>query len=460
MRTGTRFLSLSLLALLLFSPIAAAFAASSTTASPTVSPIKHIFIFVEENHTFDNYFGFYPGVNGLANAIPQPDPNSTKPVTPMEITTPTIPKDLCHLPSCAQTDFDGGKMDGFVNGEHSAMTMGYFNPDLIPYYWDYASQYVLMDNWFTPFMGPSLPNHIYLIAGQSGGITTNQVNITYTFPTIVDELDAAHVSWTYYAGEHLFTNGWNPLPASATYMKTHPSLKGLKETTDFPNDIAKANFSSVAWIMPETDQMSEHPPYNVTEGQLQVVSEINEIMKSQYWSSSAIILTWDDYGGWYDSASPPQVDQYGFGFRVPALIISPFAKHGFVDNTLSEHASTLKLIETVFNLPSLGTRDAKASDLMEAFDFSQQPRHPLVMPGAFVPNRYPLQYPNGTLLAPEPRGQPGQELGIVSSSDLEYTGLLIIAVVALEMLLTVAQRPRKPQKDQREAASPAEGRQE
>jgi phospholipase C len=166
-----------------------------------------------------------------------------------------------------------------------------------------------------------------------------------------------------------------------------------------------------------------------------VVDQINMIMKSQYWSSSAIILTWDDYGGWYDHVAPPQVDQYGLGFRVPTLIISPFAKHGFVDHTLSEHASTMKFIETVFHVPSLGTRDAKASDLMEAFNFAQQPRHQLVMPGAFLPNHYPLKFPNGTLLGPAPLGEPGQLVHNDPGADYESAGLLILIVSASVVFL-------------------------
>jgi phospholipase C len=424
--------------------MASAMAAPTGTAADTL-PIKHLFIIVQENHTFDNYFGYYPGVNGLANALPQPDPNSTTPLLPFELPNATgfsyqgpIQKDLCHLQDCAQTDFDHGKMDGFASGENTNTTMGYFNPKFIPYYWDYANQYVLMDNFFSPFMGPSLPNHIYLLAGESGGLTDDNDSFVFDFPTIVNELDAANVSWVYYAGDHSSTNGWNPLPSDIPYLNSHPDLQGLKETTEFPADVAKPNFPSVAWIMPETDALSEHPPYNVTSGELSVVDEINDIMQSQYWSSSAIILTWDDYGGWYDNVSPPQVDQYGFGFRVPALIISPYAKHGYVDNMLSEFASTLKLIERLFNLPSLGTRDAKADDLLEAFDFSQSPRAPLVLPGPFIPNHYPLEYPNGTLFGPLPQGQPGKASPLASPYDLQYSALLVAGTSALIAVMAVA----------------------
>lgn len=451
MRTSRRLTCLILLPLLLVSPIASAYASSSSTSANNI-PIKHVFIIVQENHTFDNYFGYYPGVNGLTDATPQLNPNDSKLVAPFEINTSTIansgPNLLCHLASCAQADYDHGKMDGFLtkSGENMNITMGYFNPDLIPYYWDYASQYVLMDNLYSPFMGPSLPNHMYLLSGASGGVTSNNVSAIVNIPVIVNELDAANVSWTYYAGYYGTTNGWNPLPADRAYLKTHPNLQGLKESTDFPADVAKPGFPSVAWIMPEADDLSEHPPYNVTAGQLTVVNEINDIMKSQYWSSSAIVLTWDDYGGWYDNASPPQVDQYGFGFRVPALIISPFARHGFVDSTLSEFASTLKLIETIFHIPSLGTRDVNASDLLEAFNFNQSPRAPLVLPGPFVPNHYPLEFPNGTVFGPLPQGHPGVPLSTAQTSphDLEYTAILVAGASAVIVVMaTVVVRARR-----------------
>jgi phospholipase C len=439
-----------MLSLLLVSPMASAYASSSTTSGPI--PIKHLFIIVQENHTFDNYFGYYPGVNGLADAKPQLNPNDSKLVAPFEINSSTIPNShanlLCHSASCAQADYDHGKMDAFLteSGENMNVTMGYFNPDLIPYYWDYASQYVLMDNFYSPFMGPSLPNHMYLLSAASGGVTGNNYTETVNIPVIVNELDAANVTWVYYAGFFGTTNGWNPLPADEAYLKTHPNLQGLKDPSEFPTDVSKPGFPSVAWIMPETDEISEHPPYNVTAGELSVVSEINDIMKSQYWSSSAIIMTWDDYGGWYDNASPPQVDQYGFGFRVPALIISPFARHGFVDSKLSEFASTLKLIETLFHVPSMTSRDANASDLLEAFNFDQTPRAPLVFPGPFVANHYPLEYPNGTFFGPLPAGQPGKTLETTAPSpyDMDYALLLVAGtsvVIAAMAGVAIKKRP-------------------
>ena len=197
---------------------------ATTVTSSSTSPIKHIFIFVEENHTFDNLFGTYPGVNGISYAKPQVGTNGT--YSPVELNRATLAKDLCHSSQCARTDFANGTMSGFMRGENSNVTMGYFNPNLIPYYWDYASQYVLMDNYFTSAMTQSLPNHIYMLAGQSGGLLINNSTFKFNFPTIVDELDAAHVSWTYYAGGHATTNGWNPLPSSAKLHEGPPRPLG------------------------------------------------------------------------------------------------------------------------------------------------------------------------------------------------------------------------------------------
>ena len=438
--------------LLLFSPL-------SVVALPLPSsslPIQHIFIIVQENHTFDNYFGTYPGANGIQGAVPQKDPSTNAMVKPFEIFKPVLPKDLCHEASCASAEFDSGKMDGFIATAKSNLTMGYFNPGLIPYYWDYASQYVLMDNYFSAVLGPSLPDHIYLLAPTSGGIMNNTGgNSTWSFPTIADELDAAHISWAYYAGGHSAANGWNPLPSSKTYLANHKGLTNLYEASSFVGNVSKdETFPSVTWLMPQSEQLSEHPPENITAGQMAVVADVNAIMKSPFWKSSAIVITWDDYGGWYDHVAPPQVDKYGFGFRVPALIISPFAKHGFVDHTLSSHSSTLKFIETVFNLPALGARDTNASNLLDAFNFAQQPRHTLILPGAFLPNHYPLKFPNGSVLGPAPQGQAGQMV-TSSGSVVDYllSAALVVGASAVVVLFAGVSRTGKKASENPEAGS-------
>jgi phospholipase C len=376
------------------------------------SPIKQVIVIVEENHTFDNYFGTYPGVNGLnGSTIALPVTISGPSVSkPFHLSNVTVPHDLCHGWDCAHQAYDNGKMDGFVIAAKSNLTMGYFNHHQIPYYWDYASQFVLLDNFYTSIMAQSLPNHLYLVAGQSGSLTTgsrfgtfnftssNIHNGQFEFKSIVDELDANRISWKYYAGGHQSLNNWNPLPAFASFKSNQSRMNNLAEPTKFLGDVASNKLANVVWIMPATDDSSEHAPYDITIGERATVNIINAIMRSEYWSSTAIFVTWDDYGGWYDHVAPPQVDAFGFGFRAPCLIISPYARQGFIDHTQGDFTSFLKFIETVYSLPPLTSRDGLANSLMEAFDFSQHPRSPLLLPGQFIPDRYPLTFLNGTLL--------------------------------------------------------------
>ena len=175
----------------------------------------------------------------------------------------------------------------------------------------------------------------------------------------------------------------------------HPSLRDFSITSNTSSagsntifqDIINPGLANVVWVAGSFD---EHPPENVTLGEHWVVSLVNTIMMSGYWDSTAIFITWDDYGGWYDHVPPPQVDKFGYGFRAPLLVISPYAKKGFIDDTLADHTSILKFIETVFSLPPLAERDRLANNLMEAFDFSQDSRPPMMLPGQFIPDHYPL----------------------------------------------------------------------
>jgi phospholipase C len=404
------------------------------------NPIQHVVVVMKENHTFDNYFGTYPGANGMGGANPLPlKANQSGLVRPFALKSAVLPHDICHGPECALASYDNGKMDGFVYSAGSNLTMGYFDHHQIPYYWDYASQYVLMDNYYSSFLGPSLPNHIYLMEGQAEGVTTNLRQLTLNASNIVDELQASRVSWSYYAQPYF--SGWNPVSAFASVIN-HPAWqKNILDTYLFTLDVKAGRLANVTWIMPRDELMSEHPPQNVTSGQKWTVSIVNSIMESKFWNSTAIFVTWDDYGGWYDHVPPPQVDRYGYGFRVPCLIISPFARHGYIDHTQADHTSTLKFIETIFGLKSLSTRDAQAANLMEAFDFNLLPRAPLVLPGQFVPDHYPLELKSGQIRAITTQSlstsvaavSPGVAVQPVSQRDIIASGVLA-AVAALVLI--------------------------
>ena len=349
-------LFLAPLLLLMLMP-AAAPALAATVSSTSANPIQHVVILFQENHTFDNYFGTFPGANGIRN-----DPSS---VTPYHITTPI--NDLCHSTVCAHTDYNNGKMDSFLQGEGARQTFGYYNQQDIPYYWSLAKNYTLFDNYFTSAMGPSLPNHLYLVAGQDAGVADSVTlhPAALNIHSIADSLSPAQVSWSYYSPYTVGNENALGLLNSVTTNATR--MANLKLSGAFLKDLQDGKMPAVSFIMAD-DGQNEHPPYDLATGEAWSKSIITAIQASPYWPSTVIFLTWDDYGGWYDHVTPPQVDKYGLGFRVPLLMISPFAKQGYIDHTLSDHTSLLKFIERTFGVPAVSQRDAVASDLFDALN--------------------------------------------------------------------------------------------
>jgi len=389
-------------------------------SSSNTIPIEHIIIIVQENHTFDNYFGTFPEANGLNEDIFLPKSlNSSEVVRPFHLSTHKLPHDLYHGWECAHEAYNEGKMDGFVYAVGSDFTLGYYDGSDIPYYWAYASQYVLHDNFFSSVMGPSLPNFLYLLAGQSGSIVNNVAGVTFNFTSIVDELDAKKISWKYYS-----STGRGILTSFSSFKANESRLGNMARSNEFFSDI-KRKLANVVWILPWADEFNESPIHDITAGERWVVSLVNAIMQSKYWKSTAIFITWDDWGGWFDHVPPPQVDKFGYGFRVPLLTISPYAKQGFIDHIVGDHTSILKFVETVFSLPPLTQRDALANNLMEAFDFSQAPRAPFLLPEPqYITEHYPV-----TVQSIEKIEETGFELHleIVVSGAVTVTFLSILA---------------------------------
>jgi kumamolisin len=337
-------------------------------AAPSSSPIKNIVIVFQENHTFDNYFGTFPGAEGTTGknfCLPKTR-GSKSCVSPFHASNLT-PVDMNHNWSSAHADYDGGKMDGFIYSEGSQETMCYYDSGDLPRYWKAAQQYVLCDRYFTSVMSESLPNHLSLVAGTCGGIMDDNAPATIKFPPIFEQLDNAGISWKMYSSTTWFQN--------FEYVQNTPGAKAkFAPPQQIVTDIQNGALPQVSWIIGAAGG-DEHPPQNIQDGQNYVADEIiNGLGGGKYWGSVAIFVTWDCFGGFFDHVTPPQVDKYGYGFRVPCLIISPYAKKGFIDSTANDHTSILKFIETRYGLSPLSTRDAAASDMSEAFDFGQAPR--------------------------------------------------------------------------------------
>lgn len=339
-----------------------------SVAPAPASPISKIVVVLQENHTFDNYFGTYPGADGLTGKnVLLPVARGGPPNAPPTHSSTLTPADLTHNWDSAHTDYDGGKMDGFVYGEGSTGTLTYFDRSDLPRYWAAADRYVLCDRYFTSAMTESAPNHLYLVAGTAGGLENDAVPATLGFPPVFAQLDAEGISWKVYG----FTQWYERF----SYVKETPSARArFAPGSEFASDLAAGRLSDVTWIIgaPGGD---EHPPENVQAGQNSVADEVlNALGASPYWPSAAIFVTWDDYGGFYDHVAPPEVDGFGYGFRVPCLVVSPYAREGYVDHIVNDHTSILRFIEDRYGLAALSSRDAAANGLAEAFDFTSPPR--------------------------------------------------------------------------------------
>jgi phospholipase C len=373
------------------------------SASSSSTPIEHVIIIVKENHTFDNYFGKFPGATGATSG--KLSNGKEIPLTPAP---DSLPFDLGHSHAEALRAFDGGKMDGFdlvENGTYQGYHLGYtqYDETSLPHYWAYAKAFTLCDHYFTSVLGPSFPNHLHTIAAQSGGgfdnpegtlywgcdspkgslmpIVTPQGGTAEVFPcfdfqTAADLLNAKGLMWKMYAPQDQ-TVSVNPFDAIKHIRESAQWTTNVVSTRDFYKDISQGTLPNVSWFIPE-DFFDEHPPLSVSQGEQDTVRLINAVGKSPLWNKTAILLTWDDFGGFYDHVPPLQIDAIGLGFRVPTLVISPFAKPGFICRTQFEHSSLIKFIEVNFELGSLGRRDVKANDMTDCFDFNQKPLSPLL----------------------------------------------------------------------------------
>jgi phospholipase C len=390
---------------------------ASPVAAPTIVdasvfrtrwPIKHVVFLIKENRTFDNMFGTFPGANGTRVGW---DRGVRRPL--VRGTDARTSDDIPHCYPCALTAWDHGKMDGF-NQSESADRWAYtqLHKDQLPNYWHWAKRFVLADNFFASAQGPSFPNHLYTIAAQSGGAHDNPrrddffsnsfgcdapkvekvlvydsegkvkaVPPCFDFLTEGDLLNRAEIPWAYYAATETQRGYiWSAYSAIRRYrMHQWRWDRHMFPVDQVIRDIKLGALPPVTWITPRFE-LSEHPEWNFCYGENWSTQVINAIMRSPMWQSTAIFVTWDDYGGFYDHLPPPQVDDFGFGIRVPMLLLSPYAKRGIVDHHLGEFSSILRFIEDNWGLTQLTHRDRDAFNMSYDFDFAQAPRPPDPLP--------------------------------------------------------------------------------
>ena len=321
------------------------------------NPIQHIIIDLQENRSFDHYYGFAPfaGQFGIPAGYSQPD-GAGGSVAPYHFTSLSTP-DIGHSWTATHREFHGGAMAGFFTTD-GINAMGFYTAQDLPFYYSLHDTSTLCVKYFCSLLGPTWPNRFYTAAGTSGGITTNGIwgYGVFDYPIILDLLDAANVSWKVY------NIGMDSVPFGNTdnvfvfWNRFAKDQRAHRPKQEFFQDLKQDTLPNVSWIIPSFARgWDEHPPADVSVGMGIVQELVDGLRNSSSFASSAYIHTYDEAGGYFDHVAPPQVDAYGLGIRVPTWIISPFAKPGHLEPTVYEHTSTLKFIEAVFNLPTLAS---------------------------------------------------------------------------------------------------------
>mgnify|MGYP001282618427 CR=1 FL=1 len=434
--------------------LAAAPVAQRAVADPGgIQKIKHIVIIMQENRSFDEYFGTYPGADGLATqngqptaCVPDPRDGCVKPYHE----TNDINRGGPHGEKDAIADIDGGRMDGFVANAEGGKArrrcagpydpscagrgrdvMGYKDARDIPNYWAYARYGVLQDRMFEPNASWSLPSHLFMVSEWSALCTSSDPRSCtnalqnpgrfghrgisqpdYAWTDLTYLLHRNHISWAYYLAQGTQPDCaddaaecaaqpqrlkvpeiWNPLPWFDT-VKQDGELGNVQDINNFYREAKAGTLPAVSWIAPN-GYVSEHPPSKTSVGQAYVTNIVNTIMQSPDWNSTAIFLAWDDWGGFYDHVVPPHVDENGYGLRVPGLVISPYARQGYIDHQTLSFDAYAKFIEDDFLAgqridPRTDGRPDPRPDVRESmpqlgnlesdFDFNQAPRAPMILP--------------------------------------------------------------------------------
>ena len=406
-----------------------------TTAAPAlqgIQEIQHVIIIMQENRSFDSYFGVYPGADGIpmSGGVPTvcvPDPLTGQCVAPFvdhQDQNPGAP----HKAADSVTDIDGGKMDGFIADAEAGrcapghkctadQVMGYHVQSDIPNYWAYAQHFVLDEHMFEPVASWSFTSHLAAVSAWAANCPNPQNPMScqsnllprnrtanapepFAWTDLTYLLHAHNISWGYYLdnGAQSATNPggvpklWDVMPGF-TDVTQDQQTGNVQPLTSFMAQAQTGTLPAVSWIVPD-QQDSEHPSALVSTGQAYVTKIVNAVMQSSDWSSSAIFIAWDDWGGFYDHVVPPVADSLGYGIRVPAMVISPYARAGYIDPQTLSFDAYIKFIEDDFlggqrldpatdgrpdSRPDVRENLSILGNLANDFNFSQAPLPPLIL---------------------------------------------------------------------------------
>ena len=379
---------------------------SLPVGTDTMPQIEHIVVMMMENHSYDDHFGmlkrgdgFKLGADGLpidANLYTEPGKLLKAFHMPSTCQFPAVPSQAWPATHIA---FDNGRNDGFVKAS-GPVAMGYWDSTDIPFYYGLGQTFPVADRWFCSTLAQTYPNRRFLMAGTAAGIVKNNLaTLTSRLPpngTIFDRLDAHGIPWKNYYGD---------LPSAAIVPTSAITPSKLAKNSQFIIDAAAGKLPAVSLVDPNFGQQSEENPQDIRQGERFAAAIINAAMQGPAWQKTLLIWTYDEHGGYYDHVPPPPAikpdnippesdvapllpngyDRYGF--RVPAVIVSPYAKKNYVSHVVHDHTSVLKLIETKWNLPALTYRDANADNLLDSLDFTAKPAFldPPTLPAPALP---------------------------------------------------------------------------
>jgi phospholipase C len=386
-------------------------------------PIKRVLYLMLENRSFDNLFGRYPGARGTRTGI------RFGSEVPLVRCPEWLPGDLPHDLAAWLLSHNGGRMDGFAIGEYGPhFAYSQFDREDVPNYFAWADEYALCDNVFASVAGPSYPNHLFFIAGEAGGAIDNPENIRtrrlqdgrvfkswgcdaygddvyvmvrdedghlgkhstcFNFETTGELLSRANVDWASYSADPYQAGYiWQAYSAvDGVYGNEELWDEHIWPVDDLLRDIEANALPSVTWVTPRF-QLSDHPPFSTKHAHNWVTDIVNAVMRSEMWESTAIFITWDEWGGLYDHVEPPKIDGVDLGFRVPMLVISPYVKRGYVDDARAEFSAPLRFIAENWGLPQQTRRIRGSHDFEQVFDFGRPPRPPDPRPHVRATGRF------------------------------------------------------------------------
>lgn len=351
---------------------------------PTASPVQRIIVVILQNNTFDHLFGTFPAANGFHPGVPgytQTDANGNS-VSPFLLTT-TTPANLPEGRAAYLKVWDNGLMDKFAasNGDQS---MGYYDGTTpgVSTLWSYAQQFALADNYFSSVMSEAPTNQLYMVAAQDNGQVfpvqpdfgpcnkTDAASKPYSFPHVGDQLTGKSIDWEIFVENYGQCGNFVPQHDPFQYFVDTNNTPRIQDYSQFAPQMASATLPAVSFVIPS-------PAHDMHPGGGSVLAAANwlnnfiqQIQNSSLWANTAIVITWDTGGGWYDHVPPPQVDSQGLSFRVPLLVISPYAKKGYISHVQMDHVSILKFIQWNWNLGPLSVpRNNTSTDIRDMFQF-------------------------------------------------------------------------------------------